>query len=70
MPSAVDRPVLAGTAGARAVGFGIVTALDDQGPPVGARHDVFGPALHRLDCQRRSLGNVSVGINDPHASPH
>ena len=47
------EPVLAGAAGARALGLGIVTALDDQGPPVGARRDVFGPALHRLDRQRR-----------------
>jgi hypothetical protein len=30
---------------------------------------VFWPALHRLDRQRRSLCDVAVGINDPHASP-
>ena len=43
------KAVLTGTAGARAVGLGIVTALDDQRATVGARRDLFGPASHRLD---------------------
>ena len=53
-------------AGAGPVGLGVVAALDHQGAPVGAGGDVVGPTLHGFDRERRPLGDMSVGVDDPH----
>ena len=51
---------------ARAAGLGIVAALDHQARHIRARHDQVRPALHRLHRQRCALGDMTVGVDDPH----
>ena len=47
-------------------GFRIVAALDHQSRSVRARHDVIRPALHCFDRQGSALGDMAVGVDDPH----
>ena len=67
MPAAALSPCSGGQPAPGPLSSGIVRpSIIRLRPSVGARLDVLRPALHRLDRERRALGDVSIGIDDPH----